>query len=407
MKEIIIIKEEIKNDMSQEYQQLLKGLKKSEIIDIISFLESKKVELPEDFRSPGSSLRKETLIDLCISIVKANESSEKWNDILKETPYLDALVVSESEVGEPAEQEEEQNEEEEVSAESDDSDVEGEDFEEDAIFSYEPTLKEQIQWKIYDFKWEMLLLNDSIKSFCTSVDGLFQISFVVELLTLFSFVYKFQNGLTHCPYLVERISNQKLLLFLKYLEIFIGYVAVFIAAPLAVSYYFNFLPEPIEEDDEDDYEEDDDLYASDSEDDEYDSLVAPEDDDSEEDDEKVEEIEEIEENDASEEGEDVNELLLEDGDDYDYEDLDSEDFDDADFEDDYDYEEYPNLTLVDENEKDSFDPFTYSLAKVGIAYIIYRVGTGVCEFNSLAIDSKLYEVSIALGIVGTLISLYN
>ncbi|OBA29069.1 hypothetical protein HANVADRAFT_66469 [Hanseniaspora valbyensis NRRL Y-1626] len=201
MKQIILIKEEIKNDMSQEYQQLLKGLKKSEIIDmsqeyqqllkglkkseiidIINNLESKNVELPEDYKSPSSSLKKESLIDVAISIIKANESSEGWNNVLKETPYLDALVDSEDEDAE----EEEENKEEDVeeNEEEEDDEEEEEDDCDDCndccSFSYEPTFKERVQWKIYDFRWELLLLNDNIKTFCTSVNGLFKISTTAE-----------------------------------------------------------------------------------------------------------------------------------------------------------------------------------------------------------------------------------
>ena len=420
MKQIILIKEEIKNDMSQEYQQLLKGLKKSEIIDIINNLESKNVELPEDYKSPSTSLKKESLIDVAISIIKANESSEGWNNVLKETPYLDALVDSEDE---EKEDEEENKEEDAEENEEDAEEEEGEEGEEEegeecddcdcCSFTYEPTFKERVQWKIYDFRWELLLLNDNIKTFCTSVNGLFKISTTAELLTLFIFVIKFQNSLTFSPYFVERISNQNTLILLKYLEILGYYIGIFIATPLVVSYYFNFLPEPIEEDDEDEedaeYDDDDDLYASDSEE-EYDHLVAPEDEESEEEseEEEEEEVNEIPEKEASQEGEDVNELLVNgDEDVYDYEDLDSDYLIDSDVEDDYDYEEYPNLTLVDENEKDSFDPFTYSLAKIAVAYICYRYGTGLCDFNDLVINSNLYEVTIGFGIIGALIGLYN
>lgn len=406
MKQVIIIKEET-TEMSEKYSQLLKGLKKSEILEVIENLQ-KKVTLKEDYKAPNSHAKKEALVEAALSLIKDNESTKEWNSIAKEIPYLNELVAEKSEEEKSESEEEEEEKQEEVvkcncgnnpeDCECEDCDCEGcvknEGCADSCCFSYEPTFKEQLQWKIYDLRWFFLLQNEALKNFCTSAAGLFKITTFVELVMLYSYVYQNTNTLVYCPWVTSYISNPHALLALKFLEILGGYLSVFVCVPLVVSYYFNFLPEPIVEEDDDD-----ELYASDSDED-YDDYVAPSDEDD-------EEVEEIEEENASQEGEDLNDALVENGEEYDYEDLDDEYLGDSDIEDDYDYEDYPHLTLVDEPEKDQYDPFTYSLAKIAVSYICLRYGVGLCEFNNLAVLSKLCEVVIGFGIVGALIGLYN
>ncbi|KAF0278880.1 hypothetical protein FOG50_00244 [Hanseniaspora uvarum] len=410
MKQVVIIKEET-TEMSEKYSQLLKGLKKSEILDVINALQTK-VTLDDDYKTPNAHAKKEILVESALSLISDNESNEDWNTIVKEIPYLNELEVSEKSESEEEEQKEEKSESEEEEetgcacgnnpeeCECEDCNCEGciknDSCEDSCCFSYEPTLKERIQWKIYDFRWFLLLQNETLKSFCTSAAGLFKISTSLELIILFSYVYENINTLVYCPKITSHISNPHVLLVLKFLEILAGYIGIFVFVPFVISYYFNFLPEPIVEEDDDD-----ELYDSES-DEEYDDYVAPSDED-----EEVGEVEEIEEEDASQEGEDLNDALVENGDEYDYEDLDEEYLGDSDIEDDYDYEDYPNLTLVDEPEKDQYDPFTYSLAKIAVSYICLRYGVGLCEFNNLVVLSKLCEVVIGFGIVGALIGLYN
>ncbi|KAL6932905.1 uncharacterized protein HGUI_00275 [Hanseniaspora guilliermondii] len=397
MKQVVIIKEET-NDMSNEYFQLLKGLKKTEILDVINSLQTK-VTLSDDYKAPNSHAKKEALIEAALSLIEENQSNADWKAIVKEIPHLSELEEAESEEkAESEENSEEKSEDEEgckcgndaEKCECEDCGCDGCDknveCEDSCCFSYEPTIKERIQWKIYDLRWFFLLQNESFKAFCTSAAGLFKISTLIELVVLFSYVFNNTDSLVYCPKITQHISNIHALFVLKALEILVGYVSIFVAVPLIISYYFNFLPEP-EEDEED-------LYDSD---DEYDDYVAPSDD---------EDVHEIEEEDVSQEGEDLNKALVEDNE-YNYEDLDDEHLGDSDAEDDYDYEDYPNLTLVDEPEKDQYDPFTYSLAKVGVAYICLRYGLNLCEFNNLVILSKLCEVVIGFGIVGALIGLYN
>lgn len=409
MKQVVIIKEET-NDMSDQYFQLLKGLKKTEILDVINALQTK-VTLDADYKAPNSHAKKEALIDAALSLIEENQSTAEWKAIVKEIPHLADVEEVESEEKPEEKSEDDEEEEEEKGCEcgndaeqcgcedcgcegcEKNADCEGcekdVECEDSCCFSYEPTIKERIQWKIYDMRWFLLLQNESLKVFCTSVSGLFKITTFVELVVLFSYVFNNTDSLVYCPKVTQHISNIHALLALKALEILVGYVSIFVAVPLVISYYFNFLPEP-----EEDEDEEEDLYDSDEE---YDDYVAPSDD---------EEVEEIEEEDVSQEGEDLNKALVEDNE-YNYEDLDDEYLGDSDAEDDYDYEDYPNLTLVDEPEKDQYDPFTYSLAKVAVSYICLRYGLNLCEFNNLVILSKLCEVVIGFGIVGALIGLYN